>query len=179
MSDEWTAEDEIHTQDSLVSRTISFANKIRITYAFEKLIVYQDMQAKKSLEDLEKIGIKLLEKIKDVEYVGVGINFLSILKCDNPGEEINKRFLSKIPNLPNDKIIGGSVSYIYKKADVRATIAISPVKRNIEGDGAENAISFSANYHFDGPYIKKLQGFIKEMPSLQKDYQEQTKALFG
>lgn len=181
MSDEWEPEEEMLPENNPLSfsKSILFHNKMRITSAFEKLVIYQDMKSKQSLDDLQQISIKILDKIKDAEYAGIGINFLSILESKNPGEEITNRFLKAISNLPADKIIGGSVSYVYPKDDVQVTATISPVKKATDSSTDGTAISFAANYHFGAPYIKKMQEFIKRMPSLKDDYLEQSKALFG
>ncbi len=175
MSEEWASEEESVT-DNFFSKSILFKNKIRITSAVEKLVLHQDMKFKQPLDDLQKIGTKILEKIKDAKYAGVGINFLSTLNCEDPGEEIKKRFLKHIPKLPLEKIIGGSFSYIYNRDKVQVTITITPVKK--AAGAKENAISLSANYHFETNFVKKMQDFITEMPALKEDYLGQSKNLF-
>lgn len=176
--DEWEVEEE-PPQDNPFTKSILFHNKIRLTSAFEKLIIHQDMKAKQSLEDLQQIAIKILDKAKTIEYAGAGINFLSVMECENPGEEIKKRFLSSIPKLPIEKIIGGTFSYVCKKNDIVVTITISPVKKANDPLAGTKAISLSANYHLGIPYVKKIQEFIKEMPALKEDYLAQSTSLFG
>lgn len=148
MNNEWGAVDE-KQESHPFTKTILFNNKIRITSNPEKIIIQNDMKTLDNLDELQKLGTKLLEKIQGIVYAGAGINFLSVMQSQSPGEEIRDRFLKFIPKLPIEKIIAGSFSYVYKKDDTRVTMTINPVKKNIENQEPENAISLNANYHLD------------------------------
>lgn len=176
--DEWEPIDEPLDENPL-KRTILFKNKIRITSEFERLVLSQDLEERQSIDDLPKVASKIIDKLPNAKFSSVGINIHSIKYTDDPSAEIKERFLKHIPKLPTDKIVGGSISYIYKIDDVVVTMSLSAVKRTESQQNKGEAIAFNANYHLDISFPKKIQDFVLRISEFMLDHKQQSNLIFG
>ncbi len=181
LSDEWEAIDEPQAAFDVMPKfhtSIKFENGIQLVSEFDRLAIRQD--AKKSLDfkQIAAIGAKIVEKVKDFEANGTGINFTATKECDNPEQVIAEKFLRPIPALSQNDIKGGAISFAYSLNDVLATIKIEPGKTALDKE-QHNVIMLSANYHFAPPYIKKIQEFLGKIGDYKDDFLTQSNKLFG
>lgn len=178
MADEWEVMDE-PVDPRILGNSIFFKNRVRIISDVDRLTIQQDMKEKASLNEIAAMAEKIVAKLEDADYAGAGINFLSTFPSDDPGGEINKRFLQQIPQIPSNRVISGTLSYTYMMEDVQVTFNVEAVRRIDEPSSQHSAVSFRSNYHWGNPYRKKIKDFLAKICDFKDDHLSQQKQLFG
>lgn len=138
------------SEPPLCTPTVSiskYANGITFLLDLTKLIVRDDTQ--KDTTPLPEVLEKLLTKLPQVRFSGIGINFGAYFERPNPGEWITERFLKKGPG--NDaqlapKASGLKLTYLADPGELNLSCDPGTVQK--PGDPTQHeCLLTNANYH--------------------------------
>ncbi|MES9896713.1 MAG: hypothetical protein ABW141_17655 [Candidatus Thiodiazotropha endolucinida] len=151
--------------------TVKYNDEISITVDTNKVDIVDAATRSPDESKIPHIVINYIKTLPHVRYTALGINFHSILKIQNPGNYITKKFIKDCPLIEQGLITNSRVGFaINKDAITKLLISIESGSLKTQNEDEEPILICKGNFHREIPADSVLDFISTQVSNCFEDW---------